>query len=115
MISETRHLVEMADIRGVEIACKNGDFGSKVVVSSGSSNKAPAACPVVIPLPPSRPARATLTRASIRDRPATSNHVVPADAQDRPGGGCYPGQPLDWTSGLPLAILAPGRERQRGR
>jgi hypothetical protein len=46
MTSETRHLVQMADIRGVELICANAKCGSKVMVSPLSEQNTPTTCPV---------------------------------------------------------------------
>jgi hypothetical protein len=48
MTSEVRHLVQMSDIRGVEIACQNPKCATKIVisVSSSSTQEVPGSCPV---------------------------------------------------------------------
>ena len=46
MTSETRHLVQMVDIRGVEISCKNPKCVGKIVISPLGDKEPPALCPL---------------------------------------------------------------------
>ena len=46
MTSETRHLVGMADIRGVEITCRNVKCKSKVVMVTNATDDLPMKCAV---------------------------------------------------------------------
>jgi hypothetical protein len=46
MTSDTRYLVEMADIRGIEITCPDQECVSKLVVSLTSTKPIPGVCPL---------------------------------------------------------------------
>jgi hypothetical protein len=46
MTSETRHLVQMADIRGLEIACPNDKCSTKLIVTFISTEPIPGVCPL---------------------------------------------------------------------
>lgn len=48
MTSELRHLIQMIDIRGVEIACQNPKCATKVVISSSviATQEVPGSCPL---------------------------------------------------------------------
>ncbi len=46
MTSETRHLVQMADMRGLEIMCDNKKCAARLVVSFASTDPIPGACPL---------------------------------------------------------------------
>ena len=46
MTSETRHLVQMADIRGLEIVCPNDECCTKLVVTFISTDPIPGVCPL---------------------------------------------------------------------
>jgi hypothetical protein len=46
MTSEIRHLVQMIDVRGLEITCPNDKCGMRLVLSFISAESMPGVCPL---------------------------------------------------------------------